>query len=119
MASNDRVQELEEELRQKQAALDAATAAVTAAVQSQTVVMRREFRLAKISGDSETEINKWGADIERALATARQSPDDEQVLFVLEHIPGTAKREIRLRPSHLTNTIFQIIPALTCDRAVR
>ena len=58
MASNDRVRELEEELRQKQAALDAATTAATAAAQSQTVVMRKEFRLAKFSGDGEPEIDE-------------------------------------------------------------
>ena len=111
MASNDRVRELEEELRQKQAALDAATTAATAAAQSQTVVMRKEFRLAKFSGDGEPEIDEWGADVERALAAARLSPD-EQVLFVLEHITGTAKRSIRLRPSYLTSTVSQILSIL-------
>jgi len=111
MASNDRVRELEEELRQKQAALDAATAAATAAAQSQTVVMRREFRLAKFSGDGEPEIDEWAADVERALAAARLNPD-EQVVFVLEHITGTAKREIRLRPSYLTSTVSQILDIL-------
>ena len=112
MASTDaRVQELKEELRQKQAALDAATTAATAAAQSQTVVMRREFRLTKFSGDGEPEIDEWGADVERDLAAARLSPD-EQVVFVLEHITGTAKREIRLRPSYLTNTVSQILDIL-------
>ena len=73
--------------------------------------MRREFLLAKFSGDGKPEIDEWGADVEWALAAAQLSPN-EQVVFVLEHITGTAKREIRRRPSYLTSTVSQILDIL-------
>ncbi|KAK3101109.1 hypothetical protein FSP39_000999 [Pinctada imbricata] len=106
----DELKEELEELRAKLAALEAKPTHVTPPV----VYMRSDRKFPKFGGrptkDSDPLVDEWITDMREHI---RSSPSrDNHMDFVMDHLTGNAKSEIRLRPHDQRETGEQILDIL-------
>nr|XP_043898190.1 uncharacterized protein LOC122779681 [Solea senegalensis] len=73
-------------------------AGVATAVTERLVVVPRDRRCPRFNGKTGIGIAEWIEEIEACVRARHLSPAD-QALFILDHLEGEAKEEIRFRPS--------------------
>lgn len=71
--------------------------AVGSSVTERIVLLPRERRCSIFNGELDEDIFEWIEDVKASLRTRRLNSVDE-ALFILDHLGGSAKREIRFRP---------------------
>ncbi|XP_062322169.1 uncharacterized protein LOC134023827 [Osmerus eperlanus] len=69
----------------------------TSAAAERLVYLPRERRCATFRGGEEEDIFEWMEDIKASFRVRRLLPVEE-ALFILDHLEGSARREIRFRP---------------------
>jgi len=75
------------------------------------VYIKREKTLKKFTGDDDTDIEEWITDCISALRENRQGSARDDVSFIIQHLEGSAKKEVRLHVSKHTTVddIFQLL----------
>ena len=95
----------ESDIKEQVKALQAKLAAMEASQKSSSVVyMKSDRKFPKFAGrpekDSDPDVIEWITDMREYIAS--KSSKDHHVDFIMDHLTGSAKSEIRLRPPEQT-----------------
>ena len=105
----------ESDIKEQVKALQAKLAAMEASQKSSSVVyMKSDRKFPKFAGrpekDSDPDVIEWITDMREYIAS--KSSKDHHVDFIMDHLTGSAKSEIRLRPPEQRKTADQILNIL-------